>query len=77
MCQKISKAFHIIYFVSRSFIVYKESDNEFRTARTYPAMVLIEISVHDEFYIVIEAPGMRQLYVKLPLFDLGGMKDIK
>lgn len=47
-------------------IVYGEKDHEFRTARTYPKMVLIEVSVHDEEHFAIDAPGMRTLYVKRP-----------
>lgn len=29
-------------------------------------MVLIEVGVHDEWHVSFEAPGMRQLYVKIP-----------
>jgi len=50
----------------RSFLVYGEGNNEFKTARTYPKLLLIELKVHDENHVVIDAPGMRSLYVKLP-----------
>lgn len=47
-------------------VVYSENDNEFRTARTYPKMVLIDVSVHDGNYLAVDAPTMRTLYVKIP-----------
>ncbi|XP_030745521.1 mitochondrial amidoxime reducing component 2-like [Sitophilus oryzae] len=50
----------------RCLVVYSESDNEFRTARTYPKMVLIDVSVHDDKYLAVDAPTMRTLYVKIP-----------
>lgn len=50
----------------RSFIVYKEQDREFRTARTHPTMVLIDIDVHDDSHVAFDAPGMRTLYVEIP-----------
>lgn len=58
-----------VYIISSNFrclVVYSESDNEFRTARTYPKMVLIDVSVHDEQYLAVDAPTMRTLYVKIP-----------
>lgn len=53
-----------IYF--RELLVYHARNKEFRTARTNPHMVLIEVNVHDEHHLAIDAPGMRTLYVKLP-----------
>ncbi|XP_076252650.1 mitochondrial amidoxime reducing component 2-like isoform X2 [Rhynchophorus ferrugineus] len=53
----------------RCLVVYSESDNEFRTARTYPKMVLIDVSVHDDQYLAVDAPTMRTLYVKIPESD--------
>ncbi|KAJ8919366.1 hypothetical protein NQ315_016459 [Exocentrus adspersus] len=50
----------------RGLIVYAEKDHEFRTARTYPKMVLIDVAVHDEDHLSIDAPTMRTLYVKIP-----------
>lgn len=50
----------------RCLVVYSENDNEFRTARTYPKMVLIDVSVHDGNYLAVDAPTMRTLYVKIP-----------
>lgn len=50
----------------RSFLVVGAENGEFKTARTFPKMVLIEVGVHDEWHVSFEAPGMRQLYVKIP-----------
>ncbi|KAJ8933172.1 hypothetical protein NQ318_011913 [Aromia moschata] len=50
----------------RGLVVYAEKDREFRTARTYPKMVLIDVAVHDEDHLAIDAPTMRTLYVKIP-----------
>ncbi|EFA02140.1 mitochondrial amidoxime reducing component 2 [Tribolium castaneum] len=50
----------------RVLVVYGAKDHEFRTARTYPKMVLIDVSVHDEDHLAIDAPTMRTLYVKIP-----------
>lgn len=49
--------------------MYNEKDLEFRTARTFPKMVLIEVTVHDEEHFAVDAPGMRTLYVKRPKFE--------
>lgn len=58
----------------RQLIVYNAADFEFRTARTYPHMVLIEVDIHDESRFVINAPGMETLYVTLP--KPGGAKEV-
>lgn len=50
----------------RGLVVYAEKDREFRSARTYPKMVLIDVAVHDEDHLAIDAPTMRTLYVKIP-----------
>lgn len=47
-------------------MTYKESDNEFRTGRTYPKLIFITVTNHDADHIALDAPGMRTLYVKLP-----------
>ncbi|XP_050300005.1 mitochondrial amidoxime-reducing component 1-like isoform X2 [Anthonomus grandis grandis] len=54
----------------RCLVVYSENDNEFRTARTYPKMVLIDVSIHDDQYLAVDAPTMRTLYVKIPNNDV-------
>ncbi|XP_018579990.1 mitochondrial amidoxime-reducing component 1-like [Anoplophora glabripennis] len=50
----------------RSLVVYAEKDHEFRTARTYPKMVLIDVAVHDADHLAIDTPTMRTLYVEIP-----------
>ncbi|KAF2899112.1 hypothetical protein ILUMI_07066 [Ignelater luminosus] len=42
----------------RCLVVYKEGNKEFKTARTYPKMVLIEVTTVDPDTITINAPGM-------------------
>lgn len=64
----------MVYLLIRELIVYGENDSEFRTARTYPNMVLINVSVHDEEHLAFDAPGMRTLYVKRP--KVGEAKEI-
>lgn len=49
--------------------MYTEKEHEFRTARTYPKLLLIDVAVHDENHLAIDAPTMRTLYVKLPSED--------
>lgn len=56
----------VLQLRDRSLVVYGERDFEFRTARTYPKMVLIDVSVHDGEHLAIDAPTMRTLYVKIP-----------
>lgn len=46
--------------------MYAEKDRQFRSARTYPKMVLIDVAVHDEDHLAVDAPTMRTLYVKIP-----------
>ncbi|CAH1159780.1 unnamed protein product [Phaedon cochleariae] len=50
----------------RGLVVYSEKDHEFRSGRTYPKMTLIDVSVHDENHLAIDAPTMRTLYVEIP-----------
>ncbi|XP_022916958.1 mitochondrial amidoxime-reducing component 1 [Onthophagus taurus] len=50
----------------RSFIVYSQSNNEMKTARTYPTLLKIECSPHDKDHVVFDAPDHRPLYVKIP-----------
>lgn len=64
-------------FFFRCLVVYREDVNEFRTARTYPRLVLIDVTVHDENHVALNAPGMRELFVKLPLDGKGKIIDIK
>lgn len=56
----------VLQLRDRGLVVYAERDNEFRTARTYPQLMQIDISVHDEKHLAIDAPTMRTLYVKIP-----------
>lgn len=53
-------------FNFRSFVVYGEANNEFKTARTYPKLVLIEASANNNGEVVFSAPGQDQLIVELP-----------
>nr|XP_023013346.1 mitochondrial amidoxime-reducing component 1-like [Leptinotarsa decemlineata]XP_023013356.1 mitochondrial amidoxime-reducing component 1-like [Leptinotarsa decemlineata] len=50
----------------RGLVVYTEKDKEFRSARTYPKMVLIDVGVHDENHLAVDAATMRTLYVEIP-----------
>jgi hypothetical protein len=46
--------------------VYNEEAKEFRTARTYPKMVLINVSVDGTDAVKLSAPNMPELRVKVP-----------
>lgn len=48
----------------RFLIVYK--DNEFRTARNYPKLILVSVSSHDKDHLKFNAPMMNTLLLKIP-----------
>ncbi|KAI4458241.1 molybdopterin cofactor sulfurase mosc [Holotrichia oblita] len=50
----------------RYFIVYGEGHNEFKTARTYPKLILINTSINSNGDAVFTAPNQTPLVVKLP-----------
>lgn len=64
-----------VIFYCRCLLVYKESDKEFRTARTYPKMVLIEVTTNDPDIITINAPGMGTLNVNVTSLDNANKPD--
>ncbi|GJQ83431.1 hypothetical protein Trydic_g14211 [Trypoxylus dichotomus] len=53
----------------RSFIVYGEANNEFKTARTFPKLVLIETCIDKNGDVVFTAPGRDPITVKIPNFE--------
>ncbi|XP_025836734.1 mitochondrial amidoxime reducing component 2-like isoform X2 [Agrilus planipennis] len=53
--------------LDRFLVVYRDSDKSYCTSKTFPHMVLIEVTVHDQEYFAIDAPNMRTLYVKIPV----------
>lgn len=59
----------------RFLVTFKDSDNEFRTGRTHPRLVLITVSNHDLDHIALDAPGMKTLYVKMP--DVNEKTELK
>jgi uncharacterized protein YcbX len=61
----------------RVLVVYGAKDNEFRTARTYPKMVFIDVAIHDEDHLAIDAPTMRTLYVKIPKREENNTTSVK
>ncbi|CAG9856663.1 unnamed protein product [Phyllotreta striolata] len=56
----------ILRLMDRCLVVYSDKDYEFRTARTYPQLLSIDVAVHDEKHVAVDAPTMRTLYVKIP-----------
>jgi uncharacterized protein YcbX len=46
--------------------VYNERAKEFTTARTYPKMVLINVSVDGNDAVKLSAPNMPELRVEVP-----------
>ncbi|KAG5890165.1 hypothetical protein JTB14_005185 [Gonioctena quinquepunctata] len=67
----------VFQMADRSLVVYTEKDKEFRSARTYPKMVLIDVAVHDESHLAIDAPTMRTLYVEIPTKNGSNETSIK
>lgn len=61
----------------RFLIVYSEKEHEFRTSRTYPKLSTIDVTVHDENHLAIDAPTMRTLYVEIPTMENGNEAIIK
>ncbi|KAG5871124.1 hypothetical protein JTB14_031137 [Gonioctena quinquepunctata] len=61
--EKFDKSFRLR---DRSFLVYHVESREYRTCMNYPKMVLVEIQAHDENSVVVNAPNMRKLIVKVP-----------
>jgi hypothetical protein len=47
--------------------VYDEQTKEFKTARTYPKMVLVNVSLDGTDGVKLSAPDMPELRVKVPL----------
>ncbi|KAI4455408.1 mosc n-terminal beta barrel domain [Holotrichia oblita] len=50
----------------RSFIVYGEGNNEFKVAKTYPKLLLIQVSVNNNGDLVFTAPEQNPLIMKFP-----------
>jgi len=50
----------------RFFIVYNEQTKEFKTARTCPKMVLVNVSLDGTDAVKLSAPDMPELRVKVP-----------
>lgn len=46
-------------------VVYGEGNKEFKTARTFPKLLLVEVSVSDSDRVVFNAPGMETLYLNI------------
>lgn len=55
----------------RFIVTYSEREHEVRTARTYPKLLSIDVTVHDSNHLAIDAPTMRTLYVKIPTKEDG------
>nr|CAI5824117.1 unnamed protein product [Callosobruchus analis] len=54
----------LIYYKWRNEVIpwtweEAETENEFRTARNYPKMVLIEVAAHDADHASLDAPTMN------------------
>ncbi|KAI4455435.1 molybdopterin cofactor sulfurase mosc [Holotrichia oblita] len=67
-CTKVGLCFteNNVELRDRYFIAYGEDTHEFRTARTFPKLVLIETSINSNGDVVFTAPGQNPLIVKLP-----------
>lgn len=65
----------------RSLIIFTSKDHEFRTARTYPNLMLISVTVKDKDHLLLNAPNMSTLCFKMPfnssLVQEEGVKQTK
>ncbi|XP_044749819.1 uncharacterized protein LOC123310418 [Coccinella septempunctata] len=61
----------------RSFIVYGEKDKEIRSGRALPSLVKVEISVHDEEHIALDAPNMEKILVRIPQRTSSNVTTVK
>nr|CAD7601813.1 unnamed protein product [Timema genevievae] len=50
----------------RFFLAYDERNGEFKTARTFPKMVLITVTAKSASSVMFEAPGMPPILVDIP-----------
>nr|CAD7434207.1 unnamed protein product [Timema monikensis] len=50
----------------RFFLAYDERNGEFKTARTFPKMVLITVTAKSASSVMFEAPGMSPILVDVP-----------
>ncbi|CAG2059758.1 unnamed protein product [Timema podura] len=70
--RKVSNA-HGLLWVSRSkrrfFVIYGDKYFDHKNAKTYPKMVLINISSEKEGEVTFEAPGMPALKLQVPDHD--------
>ncbi|KAJ8976545.1 hypothetical protein NQ317_011808 [Molorchus minor] len=63
---EMEKADGSIRLRDRSFVVYHAENHEYRNARHYPKMVVVEIRAHDKDSVVLKAPDVRTLHLRLP-----------
>ncbi|KAF2899110.1 hypothetical protein ILUMI_07064, partial [Ignelater luminosus] len=65
---QIPKSGSSYQFYDRNLLIYKEDDNEFRTARQYPKMIFIKVAAHptEEDQFTLDAPKMPTLNVQIP-----------
>ncbi|CAG2061519.1 unnamed protein product, partial [Timema podura] len=54
------------YYLFRFFLAYDERNGEFKTARTFPKMVLITVTAKSASSVMFEAPGMPPILVDIP-----------
>ncbi|KAF5305930.1 hypothetical protein FQR65_LT07541 [Abscondita terminalis] len=53
-------------FRDRSFLVYNETDKKFETARTSEKLMIVKIAAVDKDHVVLSAPDMPSLTLKVP-----------
>jgi uncharacterized protein YcbX len=53
------------YLRDRVFMVVRQANNEFVTARTYPRMVLIQPKIKNENILTLNAPGIEEIEIDI------------
>lgn len=61
----------------RCLVVYKEGNKEVKTARTYPNMILIEVTADDHDHFIVNAPGMKTLRINVPSLNSNNSDEIE
>lgn len=64
--KQIEDSEHLFQLTDRSLIVFNEDEHELRTARTYPTLLLINVSSLKNNCLKLEAPMMESLPFEIP-----------
>ncbi|XP_050508403.1 mitochondrial amidoxime-reducing component 1-like isoform X2 [Diabrotica virgifera virgifera] len=64
--REVEKGHRKLLLRDRSFVVYEQNYLEYRSAKHFPKLVLLEVKSHDANSIALNAPGMEPLIIPIP-----------